>query len=253
MLGGGRRAAAVLPRLALLILPSERKRSRSPLPWLAGIAAVLIASFVAASRNVTVEDAARVARSAADLAERSPLLVAGALDIAIAISGALSLPTKGLLNVLAGALIGPIAATAVTLAAVLAGTSLLFFAIRRLLRERVSERMGDRARGLERRLAAGPVRAIAGLRLVVILPYGPITMAAALTSIGYRRFLVGSLLGDLPVVALYSLAGERLGGLATASEAISPLTAIALGAAGALLLAGALFGNRGLRRLDEER
>ena len=72
------------------------------------------------------------------------------------------------------------------------------------------------------------------------LPYGPITIACALVGIRFRQFAIGSLLGDLPVAALYAFAGSRLMLLASTDEAISPVTIAALVAAGVAALVAAL-------------
>ncbi len=54
------------------------------------------------------------------------------------------------------------------------------------------------------------------------------------------NFILGSFIGDIPIVLLYSLAGGRLATLNSASEAISPLAIVILAATGILLIVGAL-------------
>ena len=153
---------------------------------------------------------------------------------------AFSMPTKALLTIMAGALLGPVVGFFTTFTGVLIGTTGLFFATRNVFRHSARKRFGHRAQKLEERLNRRPILAIAGLRLLVNLPYGPITIAAALTDLRYRNFLLGSFIGDIPIVLLYSLAGERLATLNNASEAISPLAIVILAATGILLIVGAL-------------
>ena len=78
-----------------------------------------------------------------------------------------------------------------------------------------------------------------GLRLFITIPYGPITLAASLSAMRYRDFLMGSLIGDIPVVAVYCMAGKQLMSLTKMSEAISPYTFVAFIAIAVLFIAGA--------------
>lgn len=214
--------------------------------WIA-LAALLGVTGVAGllvGRAVTLDDARRWAAAAGAFAATQPVLVFLALAALHAALMALSLPLKALVTVVAGALLGAVAGAAATVIGVLAGTSLLFWAVRRGLRARFQQAMGERARRLEERLARRPIRAMAALRLVVTLPYGPITIAAALTRIRYRDFLLGSLVGDLPVIALYAVAGRELSRLRSLSDVLSPGTLVVLLAAAAVFLATVLFGRR---------
>jgi uncharacterized membrane protein YdjX (TVP38/TMEM64 family) len=222
-------------------------RRRSLVPLLVPLAAALAAIALAVRFGVDMDDVRAAAARGHALAATHPSSVAGALLAAIFVCGVFSIPLKGLLSLVAGALLGPAAALAVVLAGILAGATVLFRFTRRFLRRRVEERMGGLARRVEARLSRRPILAVAGLRLMIALPYGPITMAAAVTSIRYRDFLIGSLLGDLPVIALYAFAGERLATLASAADAISPVTAAILIGIGALLVAGSLWGKRSLK------
>lgn len=214
------------------------------LPVVALFAAVVVLTVVAAG-GVTLDDARRLAAAAATWAEDRFALVFVALVAVQALGMALSLPLKAVLTVLAGALVGGVGGSAATMLGVLLGTSALFVAVRRGLRGRFQAAMGERARRLERRLAQRPVRAVIGLRLIVTLPYGPITIASALTSVRYRDFLLGSLLGDLPVVVLYAFAGRELAGLRSLSDVLSPMTLAVLLTVAALVLATAFLGGRG--------
>lgn len=214
------------------------------MPLLVALGAILAGIALAVRFGIELDDIRAAVDGARALAATHPLAVAGALLGAVFACGVFSIPLKGVLSLAGAAVLGPLAAVPLVLTGILAGAAVLFRFTRRFLRRRVEERMGGLARAVEARLARRPILAVAGLRLMIALPYGPITMAAAVTSIRFRDFLVGSLLGDLPVVALYAVAGERLATLATVSDAISPVTAAVLLGIGAVLLAGALWGKR---------
>ncbi len=213
------------------------------------IAAIAVAFWLFLGRNVTMEDVRSIAGHGHELIAAHPLFGVLVVWGAVFACGVLSIPLKGVINVLAGALLGPVLATLVVISGVLAGASLLFAASRRWLRGRFERSTGSLARRIEARLSRRPIRAVAGLRLLITLPYGPISIACALTSIRYRDFVLGSALGDLPVIALYAVAGERLATLASPGEAISPATAAALIGAGLLLVLGSLAGGREKKRL----
>ena len=212
-----------------------------PVLPLAMVAVVVVGTmWFLAYRYLTLEDVKQLTVTLSLYAkEHLPTIIAALLGAQI-VGMAFSLPTKALLTIMAGALLGPVIGFFTTFTGVLIGTTGLFFATRNLFRDSARKRFGERAQKLEERLRHRPMLAIAGWRLLVNLPYGPITIAAALTDIRYRHFILGSFLGDIPVVLLYSLAGERLATLTSASEAIPSLAIVILAAAGILLILGAL-------------
>jgi uncharacterized membrane protein YdjX (TVP38/TMEM64 family) len=212
--------------------------------WIPFAAALLGlgAAGIAVSRFFTLADVKRAAEALDGLTGAHPIAVFLCALAAQALGMAFSLPTKALLALLAGALLGPLAGATATETGVLAGTTALYFGCRRLLDGSSLTRFGTLAGRLEDRLRSRPLLAIAGLRLVITIPYGPITIACAAVGIRYRQFLLGSLLGDLPVTALYAFAGGRLMALASTGEAISPATCVALAGAGVAMFAAALFG-----------
>jgi len=212
--------------------------------WILFAAALLGlgAAWILVSGRLTLDDVKLAAEALDEIAGAHPIAVFLGALAAQAVGMAFSLPTKALLALLAGALLGPLAGATATEVGVLAGTTALFFGCRRLLSGSSLARFGSLAKRLEDRLRSRPLLAIAGLRLVITIPYGPITIACAAVGIGYRQFALGSLLGDLPVTALYAFAGGRLMALASAGEAISPATCVALGAAGVAMFAAAVLG-----------
>ncbi len=193
---------------------------------------------------VTLEDIKRIGAEAAAVKETAPLVLIAGMLVAHFLSGLTALPTKGVFTLLGGALLGPYIGAATTLLGIGLGTTILFFISRRYLRAWVQSSLQNRFSWVEQRLARRPIRALIGLRLMITLPYGPITLATALTRVRYRDFAIGTIIGDLPIVALYSFAGQRLYSLATVSEAISPTTVVILVCAGAAFLVGTFYGGR---------
>lgn len=193
---------------------------------------------------LSFEDIKSIGSRAAGLKETAPLLLAAGMLVAHFLSGLTALPTKGVFTLLGGALLGPYVGAATTLLGIGLGTTILFFVSRRYLRAWVQSKLKDTFRWVEEKLAQRPIRALIGLRLMITLPYGPITLATALSRVRYRDFVIGTIIGDLPIVLLYSFAGERLYSLATVSDAVSPTTVAILLSAGAVFLIGTFFGAR---------
>lgn len=205
---------------------------------------VIAAFWIVLSLFFRLEDIQRIATHTSSYTRTHPILVFLALTLAQSLGMLFSLPTKALITLLAGALLGWAAGSVSTMIGVLSGTTALFFGARTLLRDLVTRRLGERAANLEERLSRHPIRALMGLRLFITLPYGPITLASALTTMRYRDFIVGSALGDLPVVVAYTIAGRQLFELVTVNEAMDIRTLIVLLAAGTFIFVTAVLGKK---------
>lgn len=204
---------------------------------------LLIVSYIV-GRNLTLAEIQNIAQTAKHHASSHPILVFSALALTQAVGMVFSLPTKALLTLLSGALLGIVLGATSTFCGVLVGTSLLFFASRHLLREKVLRHLVGKVGSIEKRISEKPIRTMIGLRLFIALPYGPCTIAAALSSMRYREFLLGTAIGDFPVVLLYSIAGERLFVLTSTHEALSPSTVAILIVAGLAFLVGTFFSKK---------
>jgi uncharacterized membrane protein YdjX (TVP38/TMEM64 family) len=201
------------------------------------------------------------------------LLLVGALAVALVVALTVPLPsplelrdwairigpTAPLIFFLAHAIITttPIPRTAFTLAAGLmfgpvwglglaVGASMvsamLGFAIARRLGGRAIVRLGpERVRALEERLCERELLTVTSTRLVGI-PFAPLNYTLGVTSVGWRAYLVGTIIGLVPGSAAVVLLGDAVtGGSSPAMIAILAVTA-SLGAAGILVSA------RGRRR-----
>lgn len=213
--------------------------------WIVSSVVIVVAlAWVAAAKYLTLDDVKLIADAAIQVKDDYYWFVLLGLFFGNVLGMALSLPSKAVFTLLAGALLGPLIGGVVTILGVLSGTTILFFATRHLLREAISRRLGRRALFIDQRVFARPIRSIVGLRLFIALPFGPITMAAALSSMRYRDFLVGTLIGDIPVTFAYAIAAERLFALTMVSEALSPSTAAILLIVGLFILTSSFVGRR---------
>lgn len=149
------------------------------------------------------------------------LTPAPASVISIAAGVLFGLPV-GFASVLVGALVG----------------ALTGFAVARLLgRDAVTRVGGERIARLDALLARRGFLAVAGLRMVPVLPFSTLNLAFGLTGVGVRDYLLGTAVGILPATTAYVTIGAY-----GATPGSLPFL-LAVGGL-AILLAGGLVAHR---------
>ena len=122
--------------------------------------------------------------------------------------------------------------TALALAATEVGCVLVFFYGRFIGRPLVSERLRARVRRIEEFLAANPFSMTLLIRLLPVGNNFATCLAAGVSRVPARPFLLGSLLGYLPQTFVFTLAGsgvEMGGGLRVAFAAVFLVVSGAIG------------------------
>jgi uncharacterized membrane protein YdjX (TVP38/TMEM64 family) len=175
--------------------------------------------------------------------ERYPVVAGFLLFGMHAVGMLLSIPVKAILSLIAGAVLGVIPGVLVTITGVITGATVLFFGIRRFRKTLHPSPLPRPFRAVAGRIENRPIRTIIGLRLFLTVPYGPITILTALSSVSYRQFFIGSVIGDLPVIALYVSTGVHLMKLSQMNDAVSGSTIALFCAAGAVFLMSAAMGR----------
>lgn len=217
---------------------SERTRARSA-RW-AVVRLVLLVLFVTAAVTVGLllppldVDAVR---------ERfSTFGWGGAVLFAVVYAAATLTPVpKGVLNVAAGVVWGFWSAVVIVYAGAIVGAAAAFWIARGLGRDGVLRLIGRRAAAIDDLLARRGFLAILGLRLVPIVPFTALNYASGLTGVGFRNYVLATVIGIIPGTAAYVALG------AFGVEA-GPLFWVALSVLGILSLAGAIVGVRMRRR-----
>lgn len=137
----------------------------------------------------------------------------------------------------AGLLFGPVLGVVCALAAAVAGSVLALLLSRRVGREGVAEVDSRRLRRIEGLLERRGVWAVVILRLLPVLPDGPVSHAAGLLRVPVWAIAAGTLIGAAPRAVAYVLLGDGLGerdtGTAIAGGTLVVLTGglgLALGA-----------------------
>jgi len=147
-------------------------------------------------------------------------MVAGFMAVYI-IQTALSLPGAAILSLAAGAIFGTIMGTVYAVVSASIGATLAFLVTRYLLRDFVLARFGSRLEGMNRELEQRGFNYLLFLRLVPIFPFFLINLAAGLTRLPLRTFMIGTLLGIIPGGFVFVNAGASLATITSLSGILS--------------------------------
>jgi uncharacterized membrane protein YdjX (TVP38/TMEM64 family) len=134
---------------------------------------------------------------------------------------ALSLPGAAILSLAAGAVFGALPGTVYANLAATIGATLAFLATRFLLHDLVQRKFGKRLEKLNRELEEQGLNYLLFLRLVPIFPFFLINLAAGLTRLPLRTFIIGTMAGIIPGGFVYCNAGASLATITTLGEVAS--------------------------------
>jgi len=138
------------------------------------------------------------------------------------IQTALSLPGAAIMSLAAGAIFGPWWGTLYAMIAATIGATCAFLVTRYLLHDAVTHKFGTRLEGLNRELEQRGFNYLLFLRLVPIFPFFLINLAAGLTRLPLRTFVLGTAIGIIPGGFVYVNAGASLATITSLSGIASP-------------------------------
>jgi uncharacterized membrane protein YdjX (TVP38/TMEM64 family) len=165
--------------------------------------------------------------------------------IALYAFGTLALLPSTPLNISGGLLFGPWWGILWTSVGAVVAAAIAFLFSRTVGRPTMEKRLAGRWQTMDAEIHRGGLFYMFAIRLIPVMPYGIVNFAAGLTSIRFRDFLVGTLLGTVPSVLPFVLIGSSsFKALSTGN--LWPLLG-ALGLTGALLLFSTWF--RAQRRI----
>ncbi|EKD48379.1 MAG: hypothetical protein ACD_64C00343G0005 [uncultured bacterium] len=136
-----------------------------------------------------------------------------AVGMFIAISTALiafTLPIMAPMGVMGGFLFGMWQGILYSMIAITIGASLSFLAVRYALSHVMKNRYGARLAGFNERMQKYGYSYLITLQLLTVVPYVVINSLAALAGVSFHMFLVTTIVGSLPVTAIYAFAGKQL-------------------------------------------
>jgi phospholipase D1/2 len=162
--------------------------------------------------------------------------------------GSLLLVPVNLLIAATGAAFGALLGFAYALAGSLVAAGVVFGLGRALGDDPVRRFAGRRVNAVSRRLGRHGLWTMALLRLLPIAPFGVVNLVAGASEMRFRDFLLGSLIGMAPGVALMTLFGDRLGVWLRRPDPVN--LAILVGAALAVVALALVLGRWAQRRRE---
>ena len=168
--------------------------------------------------------------------------VAGFMGLYI-VQTALSLPGAAILSLAAGAIFGSVLGTLYAIIAATVGATLAFLVTRYLLRDTILEKFGPRLEGINRELEARGFNYLLFLRLVPLFPFFLINLAAGLTRLPLRVFVLGTLIGIIPGGFVYVNAGASLATINSLRDVASARVLGSFALLGLFALAPVLYGK----------
>jgi uncharacterized membrane protein YdjX (TVP38/TMEM64 family) len=144
---------------------------------------------------------------------------------------------KPVLATAAGLLFGVAWGSVVAIAGFTAGAMIAFGIARRLGRDEVAARLGERLGTLEEVFARRGVEATLVIRLLPVLPFTLANYGAGVTSVKAAHFALGTALGLVPSTVLAAVLGDAL------SDLGSPRSVVALSVWAVLAAAGLWWGR----------
>jgi uncharacterized membrane protein YdjX (TVP38/TMEM64 family) len=100
------------------------------------------------------------------------------------------------------------------LALAMVGTTLAavitFFLSRYLFRDYLKKRLSTHYAGFDSRFDSGGIFTVAAMRVIPILPFDAVGYVAGVSSIRFRDYLLGTLLGELPGAFVLTMLGNSL-------------------------------------------
>lgn len=161
---------------------------------------------------------------------------------------ALSLPGAAVLSLAAGAIFGSLWGTLYAVLAATLGATLAFLVTRYLLRDLVAARFGGRLEGLNRELESRGLNYLLFLRLVPLFPFFLINLAAGLTRLPLRNFVLGTFIGIIPGGFVFVNAGASLAGISSLRDVASPRVLGSFALLGLFALIPVFYGKLKSRR-----
>ncbi len=152
---------------------------------------------------------------------RHQFLTVTAFMLIYIVQTCLALPGAVILSLSAGAIFGPILGTLYAVTAASIGSTLSFLVTRYLLRDTVISKFGGKLEGMNRELEERGINYLLFLRLVPVFPFFLINLAAGLTRLPLRTFMLGTFIGIIPGGFVFVNAGASLAGINSLSDIAS--------------------------------
>jgi uncharacterized membrane protein YdjX (TVP38/TMEM64 family) len=112
------------------------------------------------------------------------------------------------LNLTGGAIFGPWLGTLWTSIAAVIAAVVAFAFTRTVGRQIIAQKLAGRWQAMDAEMRLGGLFYMFAIRLLPLIPYGLVNFAAGLTSIRFRDYLLGTMLGTVPGVLPFVMLGS---------------------------------------------
>jgi len=138
---------------------------------------------------------------------------------------ALSIPLATPLSLLGGYLFGAVIGTGLVVVGATVGATIIFILVRFFFRDFFLRNFESRLSTLNQDFGTHGFRNILFLRLTPLVPFSLINVAAALSKVNMRDYMLGTFLGIIPFAYVYVEAGNQLANITNADDAV-PFTMV---------------------------
>ena len=143
----------------------------------------------------------------------NPVSAAGLYVAAYIATAALSLPQAALVTVAGGLLFGTVLGCALTVTGATIGATILLLVIRSAFSKTIDRHRNRIPAGVQERLARDGFLYLLALRLVPLVPFWIVNLAAAVAGIRLAVFIPATLIGIVPASFILSSIGSGVGGI----------------------------------------
>lgn len=154
--------------------------------------------------------------------------VAGQATLAVALylliyaaSTATSLPGGAILTVAGGFLFGPWLGTAYVVVAATVGATAVFLVARSTIGNILRAKAEPALRKMERGFQENALSYLLVLRLIPLFPFWLVNLVPALLGVPLKTYVIGTFLGIIPGVLVFTFAGAGLGSVFDSTESFS--------------------------------
>jgi len=172
-----------------------------------------------------------------------PAAAAAGFLLAYVALAALAVPAAWFMGLAAGALFGPWLGVPLAVASAAAAATVAMLLARHLFRDRVERRWPALRARLGAAAGADGAAALLAARLIPVLPFALVNVAAGLSPMPTGAFAAITAVGVLPLASIYGLAGAELGAVTSPADLLTARTTALL-----CLLAIAPLAARALTR-----
>jgi uncharacterized membrane protein YdjX (TVP38/TMEM64 family) len=210
---------------------------------LVAVLAVGLFSYLDLGRFLTLEALKANRQAIADYYAANKLATVAAFMALYIVQTALSLPGAAILSLAAGAIFGSLQGTLYAILAATIGATLAFLVTRYLLRDTILKKFGPKLEGLNRELEERGFNYLLFLRLVPLFPFFLINLAAGLTRLPLRTFVLGTAIGIIPGGFVFVNAGASLATINSLRDVASPRVLGSFALLGLFALVPVIYGK----------